>query len=336
MSAACVVAPDRVEQLEGRPLPRRVLADALRFRAHAVVRARVEVPRAAGAQVEREARTRALRQHARAAHVEREHPHAQARPPRARRSPRRPRPSRRARASRGRGSASRGSCPARPRRPCAGPARAGPAAFSIRTYSKIPHGALAGQSLTQNCRPCRCLKPHSRGMRRTVYRDHLGASSAALAPARRNREDSTASGGEHEPGLDVSGLRPGCCDPRPIHVRRARRFTRSGLDGHPRVREEPGPDRRRPRRAGPRGAEDDVGALGALQPSGRDARAPRGRRRARTCPWARARVPTTGSAPATAVRARRSAATATSTSCTRSTSCCPTSAPPRRPSWRRR
>ena len=35
---------------------------------------------------------------------------------------------------------------------------------STRTYSKIPQGALAGQSVTQNCRPCRCLKAHSRGM----------------------------------------------------------------------------------------------------------------------------------------------------------------------------
>ena len=35
---------------------------------------------------------------------------------------------------------------------------------STRTYSKVPQGALAGQSVTQNWRPCLCLKAHSRGM----------------------------------------------------------------------------------------------------------------------------------------------------------------------------
>ena len=35
---------------------------------------------------------------------------------------------------------------------------------STRTYSKIPHGALAGQSVTQNCLPYCCLKAQAKGI----------------------------------------------------------------------------------------------------------------------------------------------------------------------------
>ena len=47
---------------------------------------------------------------------------------------------------------------------------------STRTYSKVPQGAFAGQSVTQNCRPCLCLKAHSRGM----IPDSLAAASAPV------------------------------------------------------------------------------------------------------------------------------------------------------------
>ncbi len=91
--------------------------------------------------------------------------------------------------------------------------------------------------------------------------------------------------------------------------------------------EEPRADRRRPRRARSRGAQDDVGALGALQhPAGHQWLA--GGRRSRRCRAGTREGVNDWGAPATAARVRRSAATATSTSCTRSTRCCPSSSHP--------
>ena len=78
---------------------------------------RVDVARARRCRGRARSARRRLRDHAGAAHVERQHAHARGRPPRSSGAAgRRPRPGPRARASRGPGWASRGSCPGRPRR----------------------------------------------------------------------------------------------------------------------------------------------------------------------------------------------------------------------------
>ena len=131
-------------------------------------------------------------------------------------------------------------------------------------------------------------------------------------------------------------LRAAGRDPREAHLSGRRRVARAHLVGCARGHQELRADRRRSGRARPARAEDDLGALGALQPArDRRARCPK-RRRRRICRRARAKGSTTGSAPATAARARRSGGTATSTSSTRSTSCSPICASRPRRSWRRR
>ena len=92
-------------------------------------------------------------------------------------------------------------------------------------------------------------------------------------------------------------------------------------------------DRRRSRRARSEGAaQADLGPLGALRyPRRRAARWRKAVAPARSPP-ARIRGSTTGSAPATAARVRRSAGIATSTSSTRSIPFCPISEPRPKPS----
>ena len=65
-----LVGEDAVEEMEERRLPGGILADALALRRDAVVLVRVDVPRTAGADVEREAAAGGLGDHAAAAHVE--------------------------------------------------------------------------------------------------------------------------------------------------------------------------------------------------------------------------------------------------------------------------
>ena len=73
-----VTLPDGVEQAKGRLLPRGVLPHALREVRHPVVPERVDVAGAPRPHVERVARAGGVGQHAGAAHVEGEHPYAEA------------------------------------------------------------------------------------------------------------------------------------------------------------------------------------------------------------------------------------------------------------------
>src|SRR3954454_14092737 len=117
------------------------------------------------------------------------------------------------------------------------------------------------RTLTGSCRPrrearrpcARAVPPRRHHARRTV-RDGAHERCRARSPAR-------------EPDPDLAGLRRRHRDPDAVHLRGRRPLAAARLDGATGRDEEPGAGHRRPRRAGPGGAQGDLGALGALRPA---------------------------------------------------------------------